>query len=377
MIACQELSKEVGTVAACSSLDIARPTYYRRLGAVFEESARPAPPRALSADERQQVLDVLHADRFVDKAPAEVYATLLDEGVYHCSIRTMYRVLGEAGEVRERRDQARHPHYKAPELLATAPNQVWSWDITKLLGPVKWTYFYLYVILDIFSRYVVGWMIAPHESSALARRLLAGTCEKQGVQPGQLTIHADRGSSMKSKPVALLLADLGVTKTHSRPHVSDDNPYSESQFKTLKYRRDFPDRFGSIQDARSFCQGFFPWYNCEHRHTGIGLLTPEMVHYGKANAVIGQRRIVLASAFEAHPERFVGGLPAPPPLPEAAWINKPRSELSEIAPAERVAGVDHRKDTLSCRIPRIDLSNLAGKTEGIDIKFVNQVSQNH
>jgi putative transposase len=384
MIACQELSKEVGAVAACSSLDIARPTYYRRLGAVLEEEAtsRPAPPRALNADERQQVLDVLHADRFVDKAPAEVYATLLDEGVYHCSIRTMYRVLEEAGEVCDRRDQARHPHYKAPELLATAPNQVWSWDITKLLGPVKWTYFYLYVILDIFSRYVVGWMIAPHESSALAKRLIAGTCEKQGAHPGQLTIHADRGSSMKSKPVALLLADLGVTKTHSRPHVSDDNPYSESQFKTLKYRPDFPDRFGSIQDARSFCQGFFPWYNCEHRHTGIGLLTPEMVHYGKADAVIGQRRIVLTSAFEAHPERFVGGPPAPPPLPEAAWINKPKSESDKTVPAEmtpfpQVAGTDHRQDAVSCKIQGIDFSNLAGKTEGNDTKFVNQVSQNH
>jgi putative transposase len=335
MIACQELSKEVGTVAACNSLDVARPTYYRRLGAREEKAtARPTPPRALSVDERQEVLDVLHENRFVDQAPAEVYATLLDEGVYHCSVRTMYRVLEEAGEVRERRNQARHPHYKAPELLATAPNQVWSWDITKLLGPVKWTYFYLYVILDIFSRYVVGWMIAPHESSTLAKRLIAETCEKQNVQPGQLTIHADRGSSMKSKPVALLLSDLGVTKTHSRPHVSDDNPYSESQFKTLKYRPAFPDRFGSIQDARSFCQDFFPWYNCEHRHSGIGLLTPEMVHYGKAESVLGQRRTVLISAFEAHPERFVRGLPVPPTLPEAAWINKPKVESKEFAPAE-------------------------------------------
>jgi putative transposase len=241
MIACQELSKEVGTVAACNALDIARPTYYRRLGTREENAtSRPAPPRTLSANERQEVLEVLHSERFVDQAPAEVYATLLDEGVYHCSVRTMYRVLEDAGEVRERRDQARHPHYQAPELLATAPNQVWSWDITKLLGPVKWTYFYLYVILDIFSRYVVGWMIAPHESSALAMRLIAETCEKQNVQPGQLTIHADRGASMKSKPVALMLADLGVTKTHSRPHVSDDNPYSESQFKTLNIARTFP-----------------------------------------------------------------------------------------------------------------------------------------
>jgi putative transposase len=383
MIACQELSKDVGTAAACKSLDIARPTYYRRLGASAEKAAsRPAPPRSLSAVERQEVLDVLHTDRFVDKAPAEVYATLLDERVYHCSVRTMYRVLEEAGEVRERRDQARHPHYKAPELLATAPNQVWSWDITKLLGPVKWMYFFLYVILDIFSRYVVGWMIAAHESSALAKRLIAETCEKQQVQPGQLTIHADRGSSMKSKPVALLLADLGVTKTHSRPHVSDDNPYSESQFKTLKYRPDFPDRFGSIQHARSFCQGFFPWYNCEHRHSGIGLLTPEMVHYGKAETVVAQRRIVLASAFQAHPERFVRGLPVPPPLPEAAWINKPNVEskrlmLAENVPIPGVVGYGSGRDRPSWGILEGDLSIQPPQPPGNDIKFESEVSHYH
>jgi putative transposase len=384
MIACQELSPEVGTAAACRSLDIARPTYYRRLGARIEETPipRPAPPRALSALERQEVLDVLHEDRFVDKAPTEVYATLLDEGIYHCSVRTMYRVLDDAGEIRERRDQARHPHYKAPELLATAPNQVWSWDITKLLGPVKWSYFYLYVILDIFSRYVVGWMIAPHESSALAKRLIAETCEKQNVLPGQLTIHADRGPSMKSKPVALLLADLGITKSHSRPHVSDDNPFSESQFKTLKYRPGFPDRFGSIQDGRSFCQDFFLWYNCEHRHGGIGLLTPEMVHYGKAEVVTSQRQIVLASAFDAHPERFVRGMPMPPSLPEAAWINKPKVESKELVLAENVlipgvveygSGADRR----SWGILDGDVSNQAGSPLGNDTKFESEVSQYH
>jgi putative transposase len=383
MIACQELSKNVGTVAACKSLDIARPTYYRRLGGSDQKvPSRPAPPRSLSAVERQEVLDVLHTDRFVDKAPTEVYATLLDEGTYHCSIRTMYRVLGDAGEVRERRDQARHPHYKAPELLAITPNQVWSWDITKLLGPVKWAYFYLYVILDIFSRYVVGWMIATHESSVLAKRLIAETCEKQNVQPGQLTIHADRGSSMKSKPVALLLTDLGITKTHSRPHVSDDNPYSESQFKTLKYRPGFPDRFGSIQDARSFCQDFFAWYNGEHRHSGIGLLTPEMVHFGRAQAVIDQRRIVLASAFGAHPERFVRGLPVPPSLPEAAWINKPKVETNQAVLAQTtlipgVAGHGSGEDHRSWGILESDLSNCAGKTDGIDTKVEMQVSHFH
>jgi len=384
MIACQELSVEVGTVSACQSLDIARPTYYRRFGARIQESVapRPAPPRALSGIERQEVLDVLHSERFIDKAPTEVYATLLDEGAYHCSVRTMYRILEDAGEVRERRDQARHPHYKAPELLATAPNQVWSWDITKLLGPVKWSYFYLYVILDIFSRYVVGWMIAPNESSALARRLIAETCGKQNVLPGQLTIHADRGSSMKSKPVALMLADLGITKSHSRPHVSDDNPFSESQFKTLKYRPGFPDRFGSIQDGRSFCQDFFSWYNCEHRHSGIALLTPEMVHYGKAEAVTSQRRIVLASVFDTHPERFVRGLPVPPSLPEAAWINKPKAESKETRLAENVlipgiigegAGVDRR----SCDILDGDVADQAGQLLGNDTKFESEVSHYH
>jgi putative transposase len=384
MIACQELSTEVGTVAACQSLDIARPTYYRRLGARIEETPAPraAPPRALSALERQEVLDVLHTDRFVDKAPTEVYATLLDEGIYHCSVRTMYRVLDEAGEIRERRNQARHPQYKAPELLATAPNQVWSWDITKLLGPVKWTYFCLYVILDIFSRYVVGWMIAHGESSALAKRLIEETCEKQNVLPEQLTLHADRGPSMKSKPVALLLADLGITKSHSRPYVSDDNPYSESQFKTLKYRPGFPKRFGSIQDAHTFCREFFPWYNGEHRHSGIGLMTPEMVHYGKAELVTSQRQNVLTSAFDAHPERFVRGMPMPPSLPEAAWINKPKVESKEIVLAENIlnpgvveygSGADRRSwGILDGKIP-----NQAGSPLGNDTKFESQVSQNH
>jgi putative transposase len=384
MIACQELSKKIGTASACRSLDLARPTYYRRLEPRIEETAapRPAPPRTLSVIERQAVLDVLHTDRFVDKAPTEVYATLLDEGTYHCSIRTMYRILDDAGEVRERRDQARHPHYKAPELLATAPNQVWSWDITKLLGPVKWSYFYLYVILDIFSRYVVGWMIAPHESSTLAKRLIAETCEKQNVLPGQLTIHADRGSSMKSKPVALLLADLGITKSHSRPHLSDDNPYSESQFKTLKYRPGFPDRFGSIQDGRAFCQDFFPWYNREHRHSGIGLLTPEMVHYGKSEAVISQRQIVLASAFDTHPERFVRGLPTPPSLPEAAWINKPkveseRSILAEINPIPGVVVDASEIDRRSWGILESEISNHADQTLENDTKFESEVSHYH
>jgi len=277
----------------------------------------------LKPTERQNVLSVLHSERFSDKAPAEVYATLLDEGTYLCSMRTMYRILKTCGEVRERRNQLRHPPYKKPELLATQPNQVWSWDITKLLGPATWTYFQLYVILDIFSRYVVGWMVAHRESAALAERLIRETCEKEAVAPGQLTIHADRGSSMTSKPVAFLLADLGVLKTHSRPHVSDDNPYSESHFKTLKYRPDFPDRFGSIEDARAFCQAFFAWYNLQHHHLGIALLTPDIVHHGRSAQAIAVRQQTLLAAYAAHPERFVRKPPQPPRLPEAAWINPP------------------------------------------------------
>jgi putative transposase len=330
MTACQELSHDVGSVAACRAMGVARATYYRWLEPDPEEPAasRPMPPRALTVGERTEVLGRLHEERFVDRAPAEVFASLLDEGTYLCSIRTMYRILGDAKEVQERRNQLRHPHYQAPELLATAPNQVWSWDITKLLGPVKWTYFHLFVILDIFSRYVVGWMVADRESAVLAERLIAATCREERIQPDQLTIHADRGSSMKSKPVALLLADLGVTKTHSRPHVSDDNPYSESQFKTLKYCPGFPDRFGSIEDARAFCRDFFTWYNQEHRHGGIGLMTPAMVHQGVAGTVWDARKEVLRTAFTRNPERFVKGIPSPPELPTAAWINKPKTETN-------------------------------------------------
>jgi putative transposase len=248
---------------------------------------------------------------------------LLDEGEYHCSIRTMYRLLAQRGESRERRDQLTHPPYKKPELLATAPNQLWSWDITKLLGPAKWTYFYLYVILDVFSRYVTGWMVAMRESAELAKRLIEESCKKQFIPAGQLTLHADRGTSMSSKPVAFLLADLGVTKTHSRPHVSDDNPYSESQFRTMKYRPEFPDRFGCIQDSRAFSQGFFRWYNEEHRHSGLALLTPAMVHYGQTALILEQRQRILDVAYQAHPERFVRHAPTPPTVPTEVWINRP------------------------------------------------------
>ncbi len=323
--AAENLAKHVGVAPACQSIGLARSTlYYQRVrNREPVEQPNPRPARALDDKERQQVLDVLNSERFVDKAPAEVWATLIDEGVYICSERTMYRILAEEKEVRERRNQLRHPAYSKPELLAEAPNQVWSWDISKLRGPVKWVYFYLYVILDIFSRYVVGWLVAPRESAALAQRLIEQTCKKQGIDPGQLVLHADRGSPMIAKTTAQLLVTLGVSKSHSRPHVSDDNPYSESQFKTLKYCPDFPERFGSLQDAVAFCRKFFNWYNNEHYHSGIGLMTPEMVHYGLMGEVAEHRKKVLTAAFEAHPERFVRGVPSPPAVPTAAWINPP------------------------------------------------------
>jgi putative transposase len=331
MEAVEVLTPEVGTRPACAAMGIPPATVYRhrvrRNEPLPPPRRRPSPERALVSQERQEVLDVLHSEEFMDKAPQEVYAALLDRGQYLCSIRTMYRLLEANQEVRERRNQLRHPSYQKPELLATAPNQVWSWDITKLLGPAKWTYFYLYVILDIFSRYVVGWMIASQESRGLAKKLIQEALERQNILPGQLTIHADRGSSMKSKPVALLLSDLGITKTHSRPHTSDDNPYSEAQFKTLKYRPGFPERFGGLEDARAFCQDFFRWYNTEHHHSGIGLMTPEVVHYGLAKEVFQAREKVLLAAYEVHPERFVRKVPAPLALPQAAWINPPKSTM--------------------------------------------------
>jgi putative transposase len=322
-----EMAPRLGVARTCAALALPRATYYRSQRPRPEPKPRPTPARALPPEEREQVLAVLHEPRFVDLAPAEVYATLLDEDRYLCSERTFYRVLAANAEVRERRDQLHHPHFAAPELLATRPNELWCWDITKLLGPTKWTYYYLYVLLDVFSRYAVGWMLAQRESASLAERLIAESCARQRIQPGQLTVHADRGAAMTSKPVALLLADLGVTKSHSRPHVSNDNPFSEAQFKTLKYRPDFPERFGSLEHGRSFCGNFFPWYNTEHHHVGLGLFTPHDVHYGLAEAKRDQRARVLAEAFAQHPERFPNGRPLPRPLPTAVWINPPKAYI--------------------------------------------------
>ncbi len=326
--AAEELSQPLGLSGACRALAIPRRWIYRerelRQKPDPADKPRRSCPRALSSVEQQEVLQVLNSERFQDETPREVYATLLDEGQYLCSWRSMYRILAANRQVRERRNQLRHPRYQKPELLAEGPNQLWSWDITKLRGPGKWTYFYLYVILDVYSRYVVGWMIALQEAAHLAVRLIAETCQRQNIPPGQLTLHADRGTAMISKPVALLLADLGVTKTHSRPHVSNDNPYSEAHFKTLKYRPDFPQRFGSLEDARLWARALFTWYNDWHHHTGLGLLTPAVVHFGQAAQVLSQRQRVLAAAFEKNRQRFVKGQPLLQTLPSAVWINPPK-----------------------------------------------------
>jgi putative transposase len=323
--AVSEIEPLIGTAPACRALGASRASLYRWRSPppVAGPRAHPVSPRALSESERGVVLDRLHEERFVDCSPAHVYATLLDEGTYLASERTMYRLLAARGEVRERRDQLTHPAYSRPELLASEPNRVWSWDITKLLGPATWTYFYLFVILDIYSRYVVGWTVQHQETAPLAERLIAETLAKQQIPRHQLTIHADRGSAMRSKPVAFLLSDLGVTKTHSRPYTSTDNSYSEAQFKTLKYRPGFPARFDSILHARSFCRQFFPWYNEQHRHSGIGLMTPATVHHGLAEQTQTARAGVLDAAYAATPERFVRRAPRPPALPTGAWINKP------------------------------------------------------
>lgn len=324
----QELTPIVGTRPACRALGVSPATIYRRRRPPDPRPRRPrvAPARALSEPERQAVIAELRCARFVDCSPAQVWATLLDEGRYLASERTMYRLLDAHGEVRERRDQRTHPGYAKPELLAECPNELWSWDISKLKGPAKWTYFYLYVILDVFSRYVVGWTVQHREDAQLAKALIRQACEQQQITREQLTVHADRGSSMTSKPVAFLLGDLGVTRSHNRPYTSTDNPYSEAHFKTLKYRPEFPKRFENIQQARAFCRTFFDWYNHSHRHSGIGLMTPAAVHHGHAKALHAERQRVLAAAYAATPERFVRRPPRPPALPTAAWINKPTTQ---------------------------------------------------
>ena len=339
------LAAAIGTQPACRHLGVPRSRYYRSKRPRHRcqgqaKGLRKKPRRALSELERAEVRLLLNSDRFCDRSPRQVYATLLDEGRYLCHWRTMYRILKEHDEVRERRNQLRHPRYKKPELLARGPNELWSWDITKLRGPRKWSYYYLYVIMDVYSRFVVGWMIAPREQATLAKELIETTCTRQGIARDQLTIHSDRGPSMTSKTVAQLMADLGVEKSHSRPYVSNDNPYSEAQFKTMKYRPDYPDRFGSIEDARQWARRFFRWYNEEHHHTGLALMPPKVVHFGQAEAVRQARSEVLSLAYQAHPERFVGGRPEVPKVPDAVWINKPQEERASALSLEasRYAG---------------------------------------
>jgi len=339
-----ELVSTHGVTTVCDALGVARSTLYRRRRNAADAAAKSrsaTSPRALSQAERDQVRDVLNSERFQDLAPREVYATLLDEGQYLASWRTMYRILATQAEVRERRNQLRHPAYARPELMATGPNQVWSWDITKLRGPSKGIYYYLYVILDIYSRYVVGWMVAERALAMLAEQLIGGTCAKQAIDRGRLTIHADNGGPMTAKPVALLMADLGVVKSHSRPHVSNDNAFSEAQFKTLKYHPNYPARFGSVSDARSWGRRFFAWYNNEHHHTGLLLLTPADVHYGRSAAVLARREHALQQAYASHPERFVKGPTKLSGLPPAVWINPPKagdtpSAVGQPAPEEVV-----------------------------------------
>lgn len=350
----------MGISAACAALSLPRSSFYRPAvvpAATTDVEAEPAVgadavvevdpavgvtvdgvprqprshPRALSSEQRQRILDEMSSERFIDRSPAHVVAVLLDEGIYLASVRTFYRVLVADAPLQERRAQRRHPVYSAPELLATGPNQVWSWDITKIKGSTKGTWYHLYVIIDLFSRYVVGWAVYDRESKMLAENLIRVTCERQQIKAGELTLHADRGSAMRSTEVAELLGSLGVEKSHSRPYCSNDNPYSESQFKTMKYSPEYPERFGSLQDARVFGAVFFWWYNTEHRHSGIAMLTPVSVHYGHAEQILANRTQVLEDAWRRNPERFVNGVPTAGSLPDAVWINKPSELVSATA----------------------------------------------
>jgi putative transposase len=370
MIAIEAVTTKGETAALCQSVGLARASLYRRRRPARSSTPRPRAPssRALVPAERQAVLDVLHSERFVDQSPAEVHAALLEEQTYLGSVRTMYRVLAEASEVRERRAQARHPVYTKPELVATGPNQVWSWDITKLKGPIPYLSYSLYVILDLFSRYVVGWMVAMHERARLAERLIEQTCAKQGIAPHQLTIHADRGAPMRSQLVALLFSDLGIEASYSRPRVSNDNPFSEAQFRTVKYRPEFPERFGSIEHARGVSHDLFTWYNDAHHHSGLSYLTPADVHYGRAATILQVRHRTRLAAYAAHPERFVQGPPRAATLPAAVWINPPANTTRHDAPGTTIVTPDDPQHGGMCR-PRPTLDgrsiSLIGSVESL------------
>jgi putative transposase len=360
MIAVEQLMPLAGIVLACAALAISRASMHRRLRPVIScRKPRPSPARALSEKEREHVLDILRSPRFVDQAPTEVVYTLMDEGEYLCSVRGMYRILSANAEVRERRDQLRHPSYARPELLATAPNQVWSWDITALRGPEG--HFYLYVVIDIFSRKTVGWLLARRQSGALAKRLIRETCRREGVEPAQLTIHSDRGTQMKSKTLAQLYADLDITASFSRPQVSDDNPFSEAQFKTLKYCAEFPDRFDSMNHARDFCRSFFDWYNEDHRHSGLRYLTPNQVHSGVSGSIVTARQRVLDAAHAQHPERFVRRPPKALAPPAVVYINPPKEEDKAASPpnltevTEDMAQLEAHPTLVDAAQPRLDV----------------------
>jgi len=328
----QELAPHIGVSQACQQLGVPRSSLYRRQQPKAPAKARPKPARSLTDEQRAQVRQVLNSDRFQDSPPREVYAKLLDdEGQYLCHWRTMYRILADNQELRERRNQLQHPSVSKPILVATAPNQVWSWDITHLPGPAPRCDFYLYVIVDIFSRYVPGWLVAEQEAASIAEKLISQTCASQRIAPDQLTLHADRGGPMRAKTMAQLLADLNVSKSHSRPYTPNDNPYSEAHFKTLKYRPDFPDRFADLNAAQAWCRSFFEWYNFDHRHSALALMTPAVVHYDQVQLVQARRQQVLQAAFEAHPERFVRGYPTLPQVPSQVWINNPNPKEASDA----------------------------------------------
>ena len=353
------LGADVGIAQACRALGVPRSSVYRARQPKTKPEPRPSSPRALSAEEKAEIRAVLNSGRFCDHSPRQVYATLLDEdGVYLCHWRTMYRILKEHNEVHERRKQRRHPKRIKPELRATGPNQVWSWDITQLRG--SGCFYYLYAIVDVFSRYLVGWLIGTRESGELAEKLIAETCAKQGIERDRLILHSDRGSAMRSKTVQDLLRDLGVEKSYSRPYTPTDNPFSEAQFKTMKYRPEYPGEFGGLIPAREWARAFVHWYNEEHHHTGLGLMTPVTVHYGRVEHVRQQRQATLDAAYEAHPERFVGGRPTPPALPEEVWINQPErahenlSLSNDPATSERESGTQIETGDTTIFLPKFE-----------------------
>lgn len=309
----------------CETLGVNRSTWYNHLAPKTTPEGR-TPPRKLAESERAEVLRTLNSETFQNESVPTVYAKLLDKETYLCSQRTMYRILKDQKQTRPRRHEREHPNYHKPQLVATGPNQVWSWDITRLKGPKSWIFYELYVVIDIYSRCIVSWCLSEHESGEQAKALIKAACIREGINKHQLTVHSDRGRAMRSKQLSDLYGELGIIRSLNRPRVSNDNPYSESQFKTLKYRPDYPDRFGSIEDARTHLRAFFEWYNTEHRHSGIAMMPPAEVHAGRSEEIRRKRQTILRKAHQRHPERFVRGIPQAKGVPEKVWINEPVSE---------------------------------------------------